>query len=100
MELFRRQYGINYQSSVPEIIKAKSYADRFTEKLYTVKTDVPIVRMGYAFLAMGYVLERIVQRLEETSDVPKADITEDRRFGRRSRQPNLWTLPKVFFGKG
>ena len=53
--------------SVPEIIKAKSYADRFTERLYTVKTDVPIVRMGY-------VLERIIQRFEETAFTSKEGI--------------------------
>ena len=31
----------------------------------------------------------------ETSDRPKAELTEDRRFSRRSRQPNLRNLPKV-----
>ena len=32
------------------------------------------------------------------SDRPKAEFTEDRRFGRKSGQPNLRTLPKVIFG--
>ena len=32
-----------------------------------------------------------------SSDRPKVEFTEDRRFGRRWRQPNLRTLPKVFF---
>ena len=44
------------------------------EKLYTVKSDVPIVRMGYAFSAMGYVLERIVKRFEETAFTSKEGI--------------------------
>ena len=60
--------------SVPEIIKAKSYADSYTKKLYTVTSDVPIVRMGFAFSAMGYVLERIVQRFEETAFTSKEAI--------------------------
>ena len=33
-----------------------------------------------------------------TSDRPKSEFTEGRRFGRRWRQPNLRTLPKVIFG--
>ena len=31
------------------------------------------------------------------SDRPKAEFTEDRRFGRRLGQPNLRTLPKIIF---
>ena len=31
-----------------------------------------------------------------TSNRPKAQLTEDQRFGRRSGPPNLRTLPKIF----
>ena len=73
-ELLEDEYWFINSLAVPEIIKAKSYADRFTEKLYTVKTDVPIVHMGYAFSAMGYVLKRIMQRFEETAFMSKEAI--------------------------
>ena len=46
------------------------------DKFYQVKTDVPIVRMGHAFAAMGYVLDRIVSRFNETTFTSKSGIKD------------------------
>ena len=64
-----------------------SYADRFAEKLYTVKRDVPTISMGYAFSAMGYVLERIVQRFEEAVFTPKVRSASTMASRTRLRRP-------------
>ena len=61
---------------LPDILNCKLFADRYVEKLFASREDVPIARVGHAFAAIAFVGERMQQRLTESAFPSRSAIKE------------------------